>query len=447
MSQNVSSPSHPYDRIMGWVLPAIVAVTPFVYSIVLGIPHMAQTFFFQVVTSIAFAGLGVAWMMGWRRIPRRLDPFVYLILFMGLAVGLSVIQSKSVVFSIKKMLLPLSALMFFTMLVLQPDRRRVFQRIVNVLMVVGGALALYGIVQYFGFDFLQYSSEVEKNRVIATIGHPNYLASVLGPIVFAALGVIYARRRFGWTLLCSGLIFVILYCIMLARTRAVWLGLIVGVVGFILIGMRYGIRHRIGLREIRRLGVGIGLVVVGLVVGIHFVLQVLNAPIDVVERIRSDKEIRSRLYYWNAAIDKGFEKPVFGQGYAMYDTLFWDYALDQQKTPLGPYYYDVIPAISGGNPGNVHNEYLEVFCEQGFVGLSALFALLGFFVFFGYCSIMRNPDPHWVFQILAMYGALLMILVDAMFSFPWHLPISLLIFTIILAWLYDAIHPQTTEQS
>jgi O-antigen ligase len=148
------------------------------------------------------------------------------------------------------------------------------------------------------------------------------------------------------------------------------------------------------------------------------------------------------MMYWRAATDMAFEKPLFGQGYAMFDPHFWDYMLDQQKQPLAPFYHDMMRSISGVSPEHVHNDYLEILAEQGFAGLVALAAFLLFFLCFGYWALLGQRDTLRAMQGITIFGAFITILVDAFFGFPWHLPVSLIVFMVVLGWLYELIYPQ-----
>ena len=107
---------------------------------------------------------------------------------------------------------------------------------------------------------------------------------------------------------------------------------------------------------------------------------------------------------------------------------------------MGAYFEDVIPAISGSNPEHVHNEYLEVLSEQGWAGLLPLLAFVVFFLQFGYLRLVREPDPREMFRQAAIYAALVVILVDALLSFPWRLPVSLVVSAIVFAWVYEFIY-------
>jgi O-antigen ligase len=107
----------------------------------------------------------------------------------------------------------------------------------------------------------------------------------------------------------------------------------------------------------------------------------------------------------------------------------------------------MLHSISGRIPEHVHNEYLEVFAEQGFVGLILLTALLAYFAWFGALAILREPSPALALQNVAVYGAFIVMLVDAVFSFPWRLPVSLIVFMIVLAWMHETIYPQPAPET
>jgi O-antigen ligase len=211
------------------------------------------------------------------------------------------------------------------------------------------------------------------------------------------------------------------------------------------LGARYTQRRGLGMRWLAGLTLGTLIVAIGLAVMLFKVLPGAGRDVDMQRRIASSQEAKARVYYWRAAIDLAAQKKFFGQGYAMFDPLFWDYALAHQKQPDGVYYYDVLPAVTGRTPGHVHNEYLEVLAEEGWFGLGALAALLCFFLFFGVWVVLNQPTQRRALYGAALYGALVSILVDAMFGFPWRLPVSLMVFMVVLAGLYDLIYPQEDE--
>ena len=245
-----------YERIIAWLLPAIVALTPLVVIYALPKPNTGQAYFFMICVLAATLSLGLAWIMGWRPFPERITIPAVLIALIGLTFLGSLSASQNVLGSLKAAMLPLCGFLFFGLIALSPRRRLILERIRLVLILVATLLAVYGILQHFGFEFLRYSSQVEKNKVIATIGHPNYLASALGPILFIVLSSIFAQKKLHGKLLGGLAIFLILFCITLARTRGVWLGLFLGLLFFFVIGTRYCIRQKAGLRWISAVFLG-----------------------------------------------------------------------------------------------------------------------------------------------------------------------------------------------
>lgn len=430
-----------FDRIMSWIVPAIAAATPLIVIRTLKTPDVGQSYFFVIAVCAAVATQGVAWVMGWSEFPRRWRLPFWLIALNGVTILISLAYSQNAWFSLRQLRLPLAGVLFLLLIAVSPLRRKLLTRATAGMIVVGALLAMFGIAQYFGIQIpgVVYSEQVHKNVVNATIGHPNHLSSVLGPMVFLTVSMYYAWRKNLLAVPAIGLVLLSLCCIILARTRSIWLGMMIATAAMAIGGICYILRNRSARPLLAQAGIGAlialgGLVVFGVLVGMT------GRGIDFRERLGSKKEISSRFFYWNAAIDLGGERPLFGNGYAMFDPKFWTYALEHQKTDMSKYYSDVMPAISGTNPGHAHNEYLEVFCEQGFFGLTALLALMGFFLYYGWLRMIREPDAHAAFQQLAVLCALVLTMVDASLSFPWRLPVSMIVLVLILGWMIEFIY-------
>lgn len=439
-------PASPFDRIMSWIVPAIAAITPLVVIRSLKTPDVGQSCFFIVAVCAATAAQGSAWALGRSQFPRKWRLPFWLIALNALAVLVSLHDSQNAWFSLRQLRLPLAGALFLMLIAVSPARRKVLARATTAMIFVGAVLAVLGIAQYFGIQIpgVVYTGQIHKNVVNATIGHPNHLSSVLGPIVFLIVSMYYALRRNRLAVPAIGLVLLCLCCIILARTRSIWLGLTVGAIAMGVGGVCYMLRNRAARPLMARVGIG-ALIAIGGLAAFGAMMSVIGHGIDLRERLGSKNEISSRFFYWNAAIDMGRERPVFGNGYAMFDPKFWTYALQHQKSEMGKYYSDVMPAISGTNPGHAHNEYLEVFCEQGLFGLTALLALMGFFLYYGWLRMMRETDPRAAFQQLAVLCALVLTMVDAMLSFPWRLPASMIMLVIVLGWMIEFIYDEPAE--
>jgi O-antigen ligase len=268
---------------------------------------------------------------------------------------------------------------------------------------------------------------------------------MLGPVLFLTLGLAAERPGVSWKIAGAAASSAILLCVMLAQARGMWLGIALGGAVAIALGARHSARRGLAMRWLAVLSLGALIVAIGLTVMLFKVLPGSGRDVDMQRRIVSSQEAKARLYYWRASIDMAAQKPLFGQGYAMFDPLFWDYTLEHHKQPDGVYYYDMLLAVNGSTPGHPHNEYLEVLAEEGWFGLGALAALLGFFLFFGCWAVLGQPTQRRALHGAALYGALVAIMVDAFFGFPWRLPASLVVFAVVLAGLYDLIYPQDED--
>jgi O-antigen ligase len=424
-----------YIYAVAWLLPFVV-----IYAFIR--PHVGQGYFLQAGACLGLLMMGVCWALRIGRESLQFTPPLWLLILNLFLVMVSVFRSRAPNYSFSMALLPICAGGFLLLLLMQPDRTRLLRRLGVGLCVIGPLLAVYGILQHFGFEILPYSETVQKNKVIATIGHPNYLGSVLGPLLFILMGVILGNPGRVWAWIAPAGVLLILFCLTLARTRAIWLGLVIGFILFCIVGLRYCKFQQLSLRRMTLLvAAGVAQVAALILILIFVVPRISN--LNLKERLSSDQEIKSRFFYWNTAIGLGNARPWLGQGYGMFNAKFWETALGIYKSPEGPYYADVLPSISGVMPGHVHNEYLELYCEQGWAGLIGAVTLLLFFLYFGYRALLAQPDPTQGFEILGVWSGLVVSGIDAVFGFPWRLPVSLMILVFILARLYDEFYPQT----
>jgi O-antigen ligase len=429
------------------MLMITAGLTPVTVIYMFSHPKTGQTFMFIVLTLLTSLLSGLLLLSGRKKLISGIKAIHILIALAVLIVLLSVVHSKVPVYSFRNALLPLAALLFWLHVVFSRNRVSLLRKMTNVLLILSAFLSVYGIAQYLGFEFIEYSEQVHKNTVKATIGHPNHLSSFLGPCLFLAIGNIVMTRLFKYRILYTILLLIIISCIALARTRAIWLGAFCGfasmfMIGLLLVGFkRISFRHWLFLQMLTGIILGfLALAVFVIIPGVSN-LPGIDKKFDLKGRISSDVEIKSRLYYWKAAIDMGLADTMRGQGYAGYDTGFWNYTLDHFKTSEGRYYKNIIPSISGSTPEHVHNEYLEIFCELGYPGLFVILSILGFFIYFGFIRIFSQESLTGCLHILCCFSGMLLILVDAVFSFPWRLPASLLTTIIIFAWVYEYIYP------
>jgi O-antigen ligase len=439
MTPVMAAPLSLYDRLAGWAPAVVAAATPLVFFLPMTSPSQ-QAYFFAMATLAMTAALGTAWVAGWRAAPSRLTLPVALALGLGLSACVSIGLSGQWALGLRSALLPATGLLFFGLLAGHPARRATLGRLTLALAIVAVLSSACGVCQFFGVGLLKPVDAIQKNDVIATFGHPDFLGSVLSPMLFltALVGLGWRRR---WariaTLACLA---PIVACLLMARARAACLGAACGAVVWIV--ARVACAAPAPPRR-RAIGWALGALACLACMGVTWAVAAPERwrPPAIAGRLLAGNEVKSRMYYWAAAIDMGRERPLFGVGVGMFDARFWPWVLAHQSSPMGAYYRDFMPSIVRRTAQHAHDEYLEIFAEQGYVGLTLFLALLLFFVEQGALACVRCPDRAEQARRCCVLAALAATLIDAAFGFPWRLPTSLAVLATILGWLYDFIYP------
>ncbi|NDJ78597.1 MAG: tetratricopeptide repeat protein [Chloroflexi bacterium] len=284
------------------------------------------------------------------------------------------------------------------------------EQAINLLLVVSGPVAGYGVLQAAGWDFLHLDEGRTLGRVASIQAHPNYLAAYLAmllPLVVLRLLVDAGRRRWAW----AGLLAVQVLCLVFTYSRAGWLAALGGVVAFGLLRLWMAGRHRAAG--------GLALMMVaGFVV--LLVLSMLpplpgDAP-HVLQTITSmfrweGSTARIRLLAWDASLDAIQARPLLGTGPGTYRIALEWYV----KPELAPY------SGAAALGGRAHNGFIEVAVESGLLGLFAYLGLLAALVLPLLRSVLTTPDENGhddprLFRA-AILGSLAAYLVNHVFSF------------------------------
>ena len=223
---------------MRFVLPLLAAFIPVVIA-----PGIL--FYFDVTPKLVILLIGVAAaLILWSgELPpgSRLNRFFFALLGLQL-VSLALSTAFSVAWALSLNggnwrrfgLVPQAVILLFAALVASDcavDRKRVTTYLKGIL--AGGILvALYAILQYFGWDPLLPKQSYHVGDVNLTIvrppstmGHASYLATYLLFVVFAAFGLIRARV---WRIAAVAALVLACTAILMSGTRAALLGLIAG---------------------------------------------------------------------------------------------------------------------------------------------------------------------------------------------------------------------------
>lgn len=395
-------------------------------------PSVIQRYYFQVAVTttglLYFAGC-----LAFGRFRFRRNQVLGAALLVGLTALLSSIGARSPILTIRNTTWLWCGILLLAMIVHIDPTLRESRRLLVSLLFATAIVALLGIFQYRGmhirFGEIGYTEHLNGGRfsVKSLLGHPNYLAVLVGSVLWIGAGLVNGLPA-GWRRLPAGIAVLLLgICIFVAGSRSIWLAtLLVGVAGAVL---ATPVLQKIRFSPKTIAAVALVAVVAGL-----FVIPnpIMPRRYSFTKRLVSARPVMGRLYFYLAATRMIAENPVVGVGYDNYGLEFWDQADAIQTKPENQVFSYILENMGGVKPDQTHNEYLQIAAETGVIGLATFFFLMVVFFRMTIHNYRRLNRPEDRMLVAGLVGAMAVILVDALFSFPLRLPWSSLVFWLIL---------------
>lgn len=359
--------------------------------------------------------------------------------FMAIAI-ISAFGSRSVEFTLRGLLMPVSFFIAFLLIQSLRFSVRALQKLLFLAAVVSIPACIYAIAQSQGYEFLPYSKYASeatmeevagKQLISSTFGHPNYLASYVAPLSFFGLLFALLRGSSVRRALGGAMFFLSITAMVLGGTRGGWLALIGGGIPMYLL-LAISPLYR---RQLLFAG-GLAIVIAfGLVLS---PIPFLQVQFDFTDRLLASKEISSRFYYWLIALEMFKQNLLLGVGFENYNSFFWETVDAFQRKPDSGFYRFVLEEhIRGISPQYVHNDWLQVATESGLVAILIWFALWSALLCQAWETarlVRRNASMLLTSAAFVAFFAAYAL--DGMVNFPLHIPVSGFIFWVGLgAWL------------
>ncbi len=329
-------------------------------------------------------------------------PFVLLLLLLVFNVFVIADDQWSAIFGSydrrQGLITQLAYLLWFCLLVynlsLVKDFKKVIKYLLGAMSWSGLLVAGYGFCQYLGFDIRAWQEAVMANRVIASLGQPNFLASFLLLSLGASFSFLVLSKAFYWRLLAAIAIFFQLLVVFLSGSRAAYLGLcLAGLVAVFIYFKKRRSRFLI-----------LASALVACLFIFIFIPNLLMASRlgQVFDFSRGSVAVRLQVY--SVASQAILERPIFG------------YGLEQAGEKLLSYYQPDWALFSQVNqyPDRAHNLFLDLLLNFGLSGL-IVYALLAFSLFYLYFfNKKEKKQPAW-FLFLCL--GLLAYFISLLFNF------------------------------
>lgn len=238
--------------------------------------------------------------------------------------------------------------------------KKALSRLINFLIFATYIVCIYAVVQFIDTRFFPAPPAegldpfiwrwAFGNRIFSTFGNPNFMGDflvVMSPIVLA----LFLKKRkihllFLWLLICFSTVF--------SYSKGAWLGFGVGIItfAFLFAGFVLNIEKKKKIILISAMSLATLLIVVG---GILFQL-----------RSRPDSS-SFRLFTWLSCWEMINTHPVMGTGIGTFYLTYPSYRRPQ---------IFFIEGMHNTESDHPENEYLEVFYDEGLVGLGIFLLLL-----------------------------------------------------------------------
>lgn len=309
-------------------------------------------------------------------------------------------------------------LLFFILLILNLRSWPQIRRIIITIMFSSFLVCLYGLLQYFTLDPLDWKEKaLLTGRIFSSLGQPNFLGQYLIMVIpISFFSLIFITRQLFSRFLVFILILIELFCLLFTYSRAAWLGLLVSLSIFIILFLF--------IKKYKK--IAWSLIVIGLA-GIIFLISfniiiprnsILLQPgeITFVNRLQSVFNLESgsnriRLYYWQAGLDEfrgaSWSRKIFGYGPETLSSIFIKY----YRSDWG--IYETINTW----PDRTHNAIFDIILQFGIFGLLAFILLYVYIITIAIRYLRKLPKSREYWLVVVLLIILVGYFINNLFSF------------------------------
>lgn len=250
----------------------------------------------------------------------------------------------------------------------------------RVISYVGFAVAIYGLMQINGIDFVNWLNPY--NAIISTVGNPNFAGALFAVFAVLIFGFSISNFKNKRKLFPSIILFLLLVALIyLSNARQGLLGLLIGCLFII------GILVHASSRALGRF-----FFVAMIFGGVFAILGMLQ--IGPLAQFLYKGSVSVRGYYWRAGIEMFKDHPWFGVGIDNYGNYFKQYR--EVAYPL-TYGFDLTSS-------NAHNVFIQMYATAGFFAGTA-YLLLVLYVFYRGMHGLRKTDSDKRLQLATVVAA------------------------------------------
>jgi len=241
-----------------------------------------------------------------------------------------------------------------------------------IALALNSVLTLYGILQHYKIDFLQWRTQY--NPIILFTGNPDFASSLLGLLAVVCVAGLFLDFSYMLKIYVGLLVVITAIVIYWTQARQGLVATVAGI-GFIIFVLVWRKSNRSAIT----------LLIFELVVGLFSILGMLQ--IGPLTKYFFKDSITDRGYNWRAALGMFKSHPLFGVGVDRYAAYFLQF-----RSPKYPLLYGYTQTVT-----NAHNVFLEILATTGFFAGLAYLVLI---CFIGYRAFRALKDSSGKEQIM-----------------------------------------------
>ena len=275
----------------------------------------------------------------------------------------------------------------------RPDQ---IKSIARSMVIAAGLVSAYGVLQYFGWDFLSWALPFESGRSFSTFGNPVLLGGYLAIILPLSLGLFFSTDGLGQRFFWGMMILAIFSCLIATFSRGAWLAAVVSVAIFFSLSWRWlKWKKRIVLLSCCFLLIAVSLFAFSW-------LYPTESRVDIGERLTSGFILHgsslTRIEIWKSSVEMIKARPVLGFGPDCFRLVFRKYQTLKYKRMVG----------ESTVADNAHNYFLQL---ASMIGLPATIVFIAivtafFFSMKKFLLSFKGRNEYFLFTglILAVLG-------------------------------------------
>lgn len=295
-------------------------------------------------------------------------------------------------------------------------------RLVTTLIVVSVPVAIYGWLQYFGLDPLEWET-TSLSPVHSTVGYSLFLGAFLAMVIPFTLFRIFGGQADGRYRPFPFVLILVLQvcCLLFTLSRGAWLGLLGGCMVFLwLLAYRWQ-GKRLFLISVFVLVAG-SLLLFSMNQG--SVLPAFTGQNGISDAIVAETRKVSdsdRMMIWINTLPMITRRLLFGYGPETFSTAFW------LTHPSGSF-----SGVPNFNPWDPHNIFLYHLTATGVSGLMAFLWILARFYRITYHAFIGAEDRHTGIMVAAIISSATAFLIQAQFNPNGIVPVVLFWFVLAM---------------